>query len=362
MRDSVESVPLAVDPSKTEAFVGKVLGDAAGLFAMVCCSVGDKLGLFKDLEAHGPQTSRELAECLGLSGRYVREWGACLAAAGYLAYDPQSQRYALPAENAPVLAQEGGASFFGGIFQQAGALLGLYEPLIRAFKDGKGISPSLYGEDVWKGELRGNDMWHENLLVQVWIPLIPDVKARLEAGARVADIGCGSGKAIVRLAQAFPKSTFVGYDIDPPSVERAQALARADGVADRVRFEVLDLTKGMPGGFDIITAFDVVHDTADPKGVFGRVRGALKPGGTFVLLEINGATRQEDNAAPLGPIFYGISLLFCMSIAIARGGEGLGTVGLHEGRVREFASHTGFASVRRVDLNNPMNVLYEIVA
>lgn len=362
MADSVESVQLASDTSKTEAFVGKVLGDAAGTFAMVCCSVGDKLGLFKDLEAHGPQTSGQLAERLGLSERYVREWAACLSTAGYLSFDPPSRRYGLPAQNAPVLAQEGGPFFFGGIFQQTGALLGLYEPLVQAFRDGKGISPSLYGEDVWKGELRGNDMWHENLLVKVWLPLIPHVKAKLEAGARVADIGCGSGKAIVRLAQGFPKSTFVGYDIDPPSVERARALAKADGVADRVRFEVLDLTKGMPGGYDIVTAFDVVHDTADPQGVFGRVRGALKPGGTFVLLEINGATRQEDNAAPLGPVFYGISLLFCMSIAIARGGEGLGTVGLHEGRVREFAAQTGFSSVRRVDLNNPMNVLYEIVA
>ncbi|HKZ59434.1 MAG TPA: methyltransferase domain-containing protein [Candidatus Thermoplasmatota archaeon] len=359
---TAEMVQAAVDGAKTEAFAGKVLGDGAGTFAFVCCAVGDKLGLFKDLAAHGPQTSAELAACLGLSERYVREWASCLSTAGYLSYDPSKGRFALPPEHAPVLAQEGGPAFFGGIFQQTGALLTLYEPLLKAFKDGKGIPPSLYGEDIWKGELRSNDMWHENLLVQTWIPLMPDLKARLEAGARVADIGCGSGKALVRMAQAFPKSSYVGYDIDPGSVARAAALAKADGVDGRVRFEVRDLTKGVPHGFDVITAFDVVHDTADPLGVFTGVRSALNPGGTFMLLEINGADRLEDNAAPLGPIFYGISLLFCMSIAVARGGEGLGTAGLHNARVREYAAKAGFASVKRVDINNPINVLYEVRA
>ncbi len=365
LSNSPESTALpkpSKDPSKTEEFLGRVLEDTASTFTMVALGIGDRFALFKELVARGPQTSAELARRTSLAERYVREWASLLATAGYLTYEPSSGRFSLPPEHAPVLAEEGGPFFVGGIFQQMPALLGLFEPLARAFKDGKGIDPGLYTEDVWKGEQRGNDMWHNHLLVADWIPRMPAVQEKLRAGARVADLGCGSGRALVRLAQAFPNSSFVGFDIEPDSVERAQALAEAEGVADCVSFQVHDLTRGLPGGFDIVTAFDVVHDTADPLAVVKHVRQALNPGGTFVLLEINSADTLEENRAPFGTLFYGYSLLFCMSIAIARGGEGLGTAGLPDARVREYAKAAGFAEVRRIDIENPFNVLYEVKA
>lgn len=359
---TMESSSKLNETAKTEAFLGKVLGDSAGTFALICCAVGDKYGLFKDLAKHGAHTSGELADCAKLNPRYLTEWASCLATAGYLGYDPKTAKFSLPAPHAPVLASEGGPFFLGGIFQTLAGFLPLYPEVVRAFKDGRGIESSVYNDDVWKGILRLTDQWHENFLVQQWVPAVPDVRAKLEAGCTWADIGSGSGKAVVRLAQAFPRSTFVGFDLDEPSIERARALAKASGVEKRVRFERCDLTKGIPGAFDVISAFDVVHDTADPAGVFKNVRGALKPGGSFVVLEINASDRLEDNLPPLGPMFYGISMHYCLSIARSRGGEGLGTAGLHETRVRAFATETGFAKVRRIDIGNPFNVLYEVVA
>lgn len=342
--------------------MGRAFGDIGTTFAVLCCALGDRLGLFKDLAVHGPHTSQEIAECTGVSPRYVQEWASCLVVAGYLSYDPKTQRFALPPDHAPALAQEPGPFFVGGFYQQVARLLTLYDPLVRAFKDGRGIAPTFYDEEIWKGEYRANAMWHNHLLVEDWLPKMPEVRTMLERGAKVADVGSGSGRALVRLAQAFPKSSFVGFDIDPPSVERARQLARAEGVADRVRFEVQDLMQGLPGDYDVVTAFDVVHDTADPLGLMRSIRKALKPGGRFVLVEINGADRLEDNVAPFGTIFYGVSLAFCMSIAIARGGQGLGTAGLPEGRLREYASASGFAAVRRVEINDPVQALYEVSA
>ena len=359
---TTQIAPPSNDLALAEAFVGKLVGQTSSTFAIMCAALGDKYGLFKDLAAHGAHTPKEIAECCGVAERYVREWASCLACDGYLVHDAKKDTFALAPGTAPVLAEEGGPFFFGGFFEMMAGLMQIYKPVAQAFKDGKGVDHKHYGEDIWKAELRQTDMWHENLLVQQWVPAVPAFEAKLKAGARVADIGAGSGKALVRLAQAFPKSTFVGFDIDHDSVERARALAKKEKVADRVSFEVRDLTKGIPKGFDAVTAFDVVHDTADPLGVFKHVRQALNPGGLFVLLEINGAETLEGNAGPMGTVFYGVSTFFCMSIAIGRGGEGLGTAGLHKGMVRQYAKAAGFAGVRDIDINNPFNTLFEVSA
>lgn len=350
------------DEARAEAFVGTVLTNFGAAFAGLLTGIGDKLGLFKDLAGAGPATSAELAERTGIHERYAREWLAQMQAVGYLDYDPASGRYALPAEHAPVLAQERGPVFFGGVHQM---LLGLGDALpllVDAFRHGGGVPQAAYGDDWWDGMARFTASWFENLLLPVWIPAMPDVQRKLERGARVADVGCGTGLALVRMAQAFPESTFVGYDLYAPWIDRARVLAKENGVDDRVTFETRDVADGLPERFDVITTFDVIHDAIDPLGILRAIRSALDDDGIYVCLDINCSDRVEENAGPLGTTFYGFSVLYCMTTSLARDGEGLGTCGFHPRLVDEYCRDAGFSAVRQLPLENPFNNVYEVRA
>jgi 2-polyprenyl-3-methyl-5-hydroxy-6-metoxy-1,4-benzoquinol methylase len=187
------------------------------------------------------------------------------------------------------------------------------------------------------------------------------VLQRLEDGATLADIGCGSGRAITRLAQAYPRSHFVGYDCFAPVLARARARAEAAGVADRVRFEELAVEDGLPERYDVITAFDSLHDMTDPAAVLRATRDALDADGAFLLMEMNCGERLEENAGVNGAILYGTSVLYNTPVTLARGREALGTMALPEARVRELCSEAGFASIRRLPIMNPFNILYEVL-
>jgi 2-polyprenyl-3-methyl-5-hydroxy-6-metoxy-1,4-benzoquinol methylase len=350
----------AVDQAKMDAFVSKVLGDTTGLMTTTMASIGDRLGLFKDLAAHGPATSAALAQRTAVDERYVREWLSAMASAGYLTYEPASGFFTLPAEHAPVLAQEAGPAFFGGVHEELVALVGVSDRVIDAFKRGGGIPYAAYPESMYEGIERFTAGWFENLLLPVWVAALPEVKAQLEHGIRVADVGCGRGRALIKLAQAFPESRYIGYDLYGPNVDQATANARAAGVADRVTFRQGDVADGLPERYDLITTFDVVHDARDPLGLLRALRHALQPTGTYLCLEVNCAEGLEHNAGPLGALFYGCSVLLCMTLSLAEGGAGLGTMGLPETRLRALAEEAGFRSVRRLPLENPFNSLYEI--
>jgi SAM-dependent methyltransferase len=350
----------ALDQAKMEAFVHKVLGDTSATLTTILAVLGDRLGLFKDLAAHGPATSDALASRLGLNERYTREWLGGMASAGYLEYDPATHRFTLPPEHAPALAQEGGPVFFGGVYQELPALTGILDQLTVAFRAGGGVPQAAYSDQMWDGLERFTNLWFENLLTQQWLPAMPDVQAKLERGAQVADVGCGRGRALVKLAQTFPTSRYIGYDVFGPTIARATANARAAGVADRVRFAQRDVSQGLPEPYDVITTFDVVHDAVDPVGLLRTIRQGLRADGIYVCLDINCAEKLEDNRGPLGALFYGFSVLYCMTTSLAGGGMGLGTLGFHEAKVRELCAQAGFSSVRRVPLDNPFNTLYEI--
>jgi SAM-dependent methyltransferase len=353
----------APSPQEVEAFAGRVLTDLASTMVALQAGLGDKHGLFKDLAACGPQTPAQIAACTRTDERYVREWASCLASAGYLVHDPARGTFALPAAHVPVLAEEGGAAFLGGLLQQVGALADRYYAVAKVFREGGGVPAESFHADLWEGELRGNDMWHNNLLVQDWLPRVPAVQAALQRGVQVADLGSGPGRALVRMAQAFPRSRFTGYEIVPGNVEHSRTLAKQEGVADRVRIVQHDLTAGIPGQYDVVTAFDIAHDVQDPPKLFQDARKALKPGGRFLLLEIASPDRLEDADKLFGPLMYGASSFFCMTISLARGGQGYGICGLPEGKVRELAKAAGFAEVRLVpEAGAPLNKLYEIVA
>ncbi|MGH9037635.1 MAG: methyltransferase domain-containing protein, partial [Acidimicrobiia bacterium] len=292
-----------VDEKKVEEFVGRVLTDTSAAMITTLCAVGDRLGLFKDLAANGPATSEELAQRAGIHERYAREWLSALAATGYLTYESGTGRFTLPPEHVPALAQEAGPYFFGGVHQMLTGIGAALQPLTEAFRVGGGVPQSVYGTDWWDGMERFTAAWVENLLVQEWVPLVPDARAKLEAGAKVADVGCGRGRALVKLAQTFPASTFVGYDVFGPSVEAATAKAKTAGVDDRLRFETRDVSGGLPERFDLILTLDVIHDAVDPLGVLRSIRDALTDDGVYLCLDINCSDKLEENAGPLGAMF-----------------------------------------------------------
>jgi SAM-dependent methyltransferase len=202
--------------------------------------------------------------------------------------------------------------------------------------------------------------FYDNLLVQQWLPAIGGVAPRLEQGASWADIGCGSGRAVIRLAEVFPASTFVGYDNFEGQLQLARQAAADAGVAERVRFELLDAVGGLPERYDVISTFDVVHDAVDPLALLGSIHRALEPDGTYVMLEMNSADDPNDNVGPLATLLYGVSIVYCMTTSLAHGGAGLGTCGLPPNRVHELCEQAGFATVRRVELDDPFNALYVV--
>jgi SAM-dependent methyltransferase len=348
-----------IDSTRQEEFAEKVIGQLSGTMTTLLGAVGDRLGLFKNLAEQGPATSAELASRTKLNERYLREWLGGMATAGYLNYDGATTRFSLPPEHASVLAQESGPLFVGGMYQMLPAFTGIFDQVLTAFRHGGGVSQSQYNEMMWDGLERFTSTWFENLLLQQWIPAMPDVKTHLERGCDVADVGCGRGRALIKLAQAFPRSRYVGYDNFGPTIARATANAREAGVSDRVRFEERDVSNGLPAEFDVITTFDVVHDAVDPLQLLQSIRRALRPGGVYVCLDINCSEKLEENTNPLGAMFHGVSVFYCLTTSLANHGAGLGTLGFHESKVRELCTKAGFSSILRVPLDNPFNNLYE---
>lgn len=351
-----------IDQERADAFVGKALGDLSASTSVLLAILGDRLGLFTTLAEAGPATSEQLARRAGIAERYAREWLAGMAAAGYLDYDQHTTAYRLPPEHQPVLAQEGGPVFFGGVYQELSGTLGVLDRLAEAFRTGSGVPSDAYSEHFFTGLERFTAGWFNNLLLPEWLPAIPAVSQLLDAGADVADVGCGRGRALITLAKAFPAGRYVGYDVHGPSVEAARQAAEAAGVADRVRFERRDVAAaGLPAGYDVVFTFDVVHDAVDPAGLLRAIRAALRPDGRYVCVDINASHRPEENTGPIAAFLYGFSILYCMTSSLAHGGAGLGTCGFNPYTAEQMCKEAGFSQAHRLPLENPFNNVYEIV-
>ena len=352
-----------LDMDIVQSFAFKVFGDITAQQMGALTTIGDRLGLFTTLAESGPLTSNQFAEKAGLHERYAREWLAAMACHGYLTYDATTEAFELPREHARVLSQPDSPFYFGSVFPMSQASWNHIDQLAHAFKHGGGVPQSEFDEHFWCGFERFTAASFNNFLVQEWIPAMPTVEAALQLGGCAADVGCGNGQALLTLARGYPTATLVGYDNYAPAIAAATANARAAGLDDRVRFEQRDVNQGIPGRYDLITLFDVVHDAPHPVQLLAGVAGALKPGGTCFILEFNlygDVQRNIEHPFKLGAFGYAASLNYCMTQALAAGGEGTGTC-MGEERLREIASAAGFGQVRRLEFaNNPFNIFYAL--
>lgn len=350
-------VPTQFDADEAGAFVGKVVADCAATVSVALAVIGDQLGLYQPLAQGERLTSVELAQRTNTSERYVREWLINQAAASYIDYDPDTQRYSLPSERAVALLSEESPFYVGGALMIALAMTKA-EPRIREnFRTGAGMRWGEHDPYMFEGCERLFRPGYLANLVQAWIPALDGVQEKLARGAKVADIGCGHGASTIILAQAYPNSRFYGFDVHPASIERARALAKDAGVAERVTFEV---AKGVdyPGsGYDLVAYFDCLHDMGDPANSIRHTRQALAPDGTVMLVEPAAGVHVEDNFNPVGQFYSGASVLVCTPNALATGTEAIGTVATDEA-VRTVVQQGGLSRFRRV-LETPLNRIFE---
>lgn len=337
---------MAVDQAKLEQFVGKAVGDLGAALTAALVVIGDKLGLYKAMVA-GPLTSTELAARTGTTERYVREWLNAQAAAGYITYNPDSGRYSLTEEQAIALADETSPAFVLGGFQAMTAAMKAEPKLAEAFRTGEGLGWHEHDPALFEGTERFFRPGYNANLVKSWIPALDGVEAKLEKGARVADVGCGHGASTIIMAKAFPRSQFVGFDYHKGSIERARKTATDAGVGDRVRFEVA-AAKEYPGtGYDLVTFFDCLHDMGDPVGAAAHVRSTLDADGTWMVVEPFAKDRVEENLNPVGRVYYSASTMICTPASLAQEvGLALGAQA-GESKLREVITAGGFRRVRR---------------
>jgi 2-polyprenyl-3-methyl-5-hydroxy-6-metoxy-1,4-benzoquinol methylase len=348
---------MALDEAKLNDFVNKAVADIGATLSSALVVIGDRLGLWKAMAAHGPVTSAELAKRTETAERYVREWLDAQASAGYVVYDPSTKRYTLPPEQAAVLADESSPAFFPGLFEVAAACWAATDKTTQNFRTGAGLEwghqhPCLFQgcERFFRSSYIGN-------LVSSWIPALEGVQAKLTAGARVADVGCGVGASTILMAKAFPKSQFFGFDYHAESIELAKKRAQAAGVADRVTFQVAMSTEFPGKDYDLVTHFDCLHDMQDPKGAAKRARQALAPDGTWMIVEPFAGDRPEDNHNVVGRVYYAASTLLCVPHSLAYQGPAMGAQA-GEARLREVVEAGGFKRFRRAT-ETPFNLVLE---
>jgi len=349
---------MALDQSKLNDMLHRGVNDFGATFHAACVIIGDKLGLYKALAAGGWQTPAELATRTGTTERYVREWLASQAAGGYVTLDAPTGRYRLTEEQAFTLADEKSPAFLPGAFQVALAATKAVPKLIEAFRTGEGMGWHEHDHELFHGTERFFRPGYAAHLVSEWIPALSGVEARLKAGARVADVGCGHGASTVLMAQAYSKSTFAGFDYHEGSIQTARERARESGVADRVKFEVAR-AKDFPGnGYDLVTFFDCLHDMGDPAGAARHVLSTLAPEGSWMIVEPFANDRVEDNLNPIGRVFYSASTLLCTPASLSQEvGLALGAQA-GEARTRQVVMSGGFTRFRRAT-ETPFNLVYE---
>jgi SAM-dependent methyltransferase len=348
---------MALDMDKLNAFVGQFVVDLGATVHAGMVVLGEKLGLYKALAAQ-PMTSAELAAKTATDERYVREWLSSQAAGGYVTYDDKTNTFSLSEEQAFTLANEDSPAYLPGAFQLALGALSSVPRMAESFRSGAGMGWGEHTEDVFHGCEKFFRPGYAANLVTSWIPSLKGVKEKLEAGARVADVGCGKGASTILMAKAYPKSHFFGFDYHDESIAGARESAKRQGVADRVTFEVAK-AKEFPGkDYDLVTVFDCLHDMGDPVGASAHVLKSLRSDGTWMIVEPFANDELKDNLNPVGRVYYSFSTLLCtpcsrsQEVALCLGGQS------GEARIKDVVTSAGFRHFRRAT-ETPFNLVYE---
>lgn len=349
---------MAINEEKLNELLGRFLNDFGGTFHSAMAVIGDKLGLYKAMAEAGPMTSKELAERTGTTERYVREWLSSQAAGGYASYDAATGRFFLTEEQAFALTDESGPVFLPGAFQLALSAIKSEPRIAEAFKTGEGVGWHEHDAGLFRGTERFFRPGYAANLVGSWIPALDGVEEKLNAGAKVADVGCGHGASTILMAQAYPQSTFIGFDYHQRSIDYAKKKAQDAGVSARVTFEKA-AAKDYPGNdYDFVAFFDCLHDMGDPVGAAAHVLKSLKSDGSWMIVEPFANDKLEDNLNPIGRIFYSASTMICTPASRSQEvGLGLGAQA-GEARIADVVTSGGFKRFRRAT-ETPFNLVFE---
>jgi 2-polyprenyl-3-methyl-5-hydroxy-6-metoxy-1,4-benzoquinol methylase len=350
---------MAVNDEKLDELLGKAIVDIGATVHAALVLIGEKHGLYKALAKEGPMTPAELAKRTETAERYVTEWLASQAAGGYIIYDESTGKFSMTEEQAFALAQEDSPVYLPGAFQVALAAAKARPKMEEAFRTGEGLGWQEHDPELFHGTERFFRPGYAANLISSWIPALNGVQQKLMEGATVADVGCGHGSSTILMAQAFPKSKFIGFDYHPPSIETARNRAKDAGVQDRVKFEVEPAKEYSGDDYDFVTFFDCLHDMGDPIGAAAHVRKTLKKDGTLMLVEPFAHDDIAQNLNPLGRLSYSVSTLVCTPASRAQEvGMALGAQA-GEKRLREVLTKAGFNHFRRAT-ETPFNLVFEV--
>ncbi|MFM2126418.1 MAG: hypothetical protein RL328_2869, partial [Acidobacteriota bacterium] len=323
-------------------------------------SVGHRTGLFDAMAAMESATIAEIAARAQLNERYVREWLGAMVTGGAIEVDPATERYVLPAAHAASLTRAAGPDNMARFSQYIAELGRIEDDIVQCFREGGGVSYAKYPRfhDIMA---EGSVEFVAQALESAVLPLIPGIQQQLAQGLRVVDVGCGRGLSMIRLAERFPNSHFEGVDFSQEAIRYAQSQAQMLRL-ENVVFHAQEATQPLPeASYDLITAFDAIHDQGRPLDVLRNICQALKPDGVFLMQEIRGSSHHHgDIGHPLGTMLYTISCMHCMTVSLAQGGEGLGAMWGEE-RTRDYLTRAGFRSIERHELPHDIQNYWYVV-